>query len=431
MRKNGTKTHRKLIAFVLTTTMVLSVTACNPVQKIECTNMYSTNLMEGYTKQEIEPVLTEFNDEKEMDFAVRLFKQSIAEGENSLVSPLSVFIALAMTANGAKGDTLTQMTDVFGFSVDTLNREFGSYIANLSNGKDKCVDIANAIWFTDAEHFKVNPEFLQMNANYYEAGIYVAPFDETATVEDINYWVKNKTHDMIPKVLDRIDPSAVMYLVNAVCFDAEWREKYTESAIRDDVFTAEDGSSHKAQFMYSEESVYLEDELATGFMKYYKEGGYAFVGILPQEGLTVEKYVASLNGKKLYDFVTNKRGETVKAAIPKFEYDYDIELTEVLKVMGMPDAFNPSKADFTGLGSSTKGNICINSVLHKTFISVDENGTKAAGVTVVAPGAESEPSEPKVVYLDRPFVYMILDTMTCTPLFIGTVVDLEADCGME
>ena len=138
MRKNGTKTYRKLIAFVLMTTMVLSVTACNPVQKIECTNMYSTNLMEGYTKQEIEPVLTEFNDEKEMDFAVRLFKQSIAEGKNSLVSPLSVFIALAMTANGAKGDTLTQMTDVFGFSVDTLNREFGSYIGNLSNGKDKC-----------------------------------------------------------------------------------------------------------------------------------------------------------------------------------------------------------------------------------------------------------------------------------------------------
>lgn len=424
MSEKGTKFYRKMIALALAGAMALSVTGCNAGQKIECSVMYSANLMEGYAKQEIEPVLTEFNDEKEMDFAVRLFQQSMTKGKNSLVSPLSVFIALAMTANGAKGDTLTQMTDVFGFSVDTLNEEFGSYIANLSNGEDKYVDIANAIWFTEAEHFTVNPEFLQMNANYYEAGIYAAPFNE-ATVEDINYWVKRKTNEMIPKVLDNIDPSAVMYLVNAVCFDAEWKEKYTEAAIRDGVFTAEDGSLHKAQFMYSEESVYLENESATGFMKYYKEGGYAFVAILPQKGLTVEEYVASLDGKQLYDFVTNRSGETVQAAIPKFEYDYDIELSEVLKTMGMPDAFDSRKADFTGLGTSTEGNIFINSVLHKTFISVDENGTKATGVTVVAPGAECEPAEPKVVYLDRPFVYMILDTVTCTPLFIGTVMEVE------
>ena len=421
MRGKGAIIHRKVVALVLVGVMALSITGCYVEQKIECSVMRSVNLMEGYAKQQVESICTEFNYEKEMDFAVRLFQQSMGKGRNSLVSPMSVFIALAMTANGAKGDTLTQMTDMFGFSVDTLNREFGAFMDD--HWKDEVVDIANAIWFTEAEHFTVNPEFLQLNANYYDAGIYAAPFDET-TVIDINYWVKRKTNNMIPKLIDEIDPNTMMYLVNAVCFDAEWKEKYTEAAIREGVFATEDGVSNRAEFMYSEESVYLEDDSATGFMKFYMDGGYAFVGILPKEGFTVEEYVASLDGKQLYDFVMNRMGETVRAAIPKFEYSYDIELSEALKAMGMTDAFDVDKADFTGIGTSTEGNIFINSVLHKTFISVDENGTKAAGVTGIgAPGAAA-PTEPKYVYLDRPFVYMILDTITCTPLFIGTVMEL-------
>lgn len=425
--------YRKILALFMTCICALSVTGCFVNQKIECSVMRSVNLMEGYTKQAVSSgglELTEFNHEKTMDFAVRILQNGMKEEENSLLSPVSILAALAMTANGAKGETLEQMEEVFGLSVDGLNREIGAYVANCDNSEDYKVDIANAIWFTEEEHFTVNPVFLQTNANYYQADIYAAPFDES-TVYDINHWVNQKTDGMIPKVLDRIDPSIVMYLINAVYFDAEWKVKYTESAIRDGVFTKEDGTTQKVEFMYSEENVYLEDENATGFMKYYKGGDYAFVAMLPKEGMSIEEYVTSLSGESLYAYVTDTQYDTVNVSIPKFEYEFDVELTSVLREMGMTDAFNEGEADFTGLGTSTMGNVFINSVMHKTFISVDENGTKAAAATIVAPGCESEPAEPKVVHLDRPFVYMIYEVGSCKPLFIGTVMDLDADCGME
>ena len=429
MREKRNKKHYKIIAFFMACVCVLSVAGCHVNKKIDCVALRSVNLMEGYTKQAVsseDNELTEFNHEKTMDFAVRILQNGMKKEKNSLLSPISILAALSMTANGAKGETLEQMEEMFGLSVDSLNKELSAYMEICDRSDDYKVDIANAIWFTEAEHFTVNPAFLQTNANYYNADIYAAPFDDS-TVADINRWVNWKTDGMIPEAINSIDPSIVMYLINAVCFDAQWKEKYTKSAIREGVFTKEDGTTQQVEFMYSEEYVYLEDENATGFMKYYKGGDYAFVAMLPREGMALEEYIASLSGENLLAYVTDISYDTVNVSIPKFEYEYQVDLTGILSEMGMTDAFDADKADFTGLGTSTIGNIFINSVMHKTFISVDENGTKAAAVTTVAPGCESEPAEPKVVHLDRPFVYMIYETSTCKPLFIGTVVDLEVE----
>ena len=216
-----------------------------------------------------------------------------------------------------------------------------------------------------------------------------------------------------------------MCLVNALAFEAEWSQPYEEMQVRDGVFTREDGTEQTAEFMYSDEGHYLADDMATGFMKYYKGYKYAFAALLPNEGVSVEEYIASLDGESLHTMLANPQFDTVFAAVPKFEVEYGTELSEVLSGMGMNDAFDPECADFSGIGTSARGNLYISQVIHKTFISVAEKGTKAGAATATMMEAGGAPSEPKEVYLDRPFVYMLVDCENGTPLFVGTMMDLN------
>ena len=359
------------------------------------------------------------------DFALRLFRESETSGENTLISPLSVLCALAMTANGAQEETLSQMEAVLGMSVEELNLYLYSYMKNLPQGNKYKLSLANSIWFTDDERFKVNQEFLQTNADYYGADIYKAPFNDQ-TLKDINNWVKQNTDDMIPEILDKISQDAVMYLVNALAYEAEWGTPYEEQQVREGEFTKEDGTKQSAEFMYGSEHIYLEDENATGFMKYYKGGKYAFAAMLPREGVSVSDYISSLSGEELNALLNSPKHTTVITSLPKFETEYAVEMAELLKSMGMIDAFDQSKADFEGLGTSGAGNIYISRVIHKTFISVAEMGTKAGAATVVemADGG-AMPDEIKEVYLNRPFVYMLIDCENDIPFFIGTMMDVE------
>ncbi|MBR3715173.1 MAG: serpin family protein [Clostridia bacterium] len=409
---------KKLIALILLLTMAANVVSCSM-------QVRAKNLMDGITPNEIAAAesLSEQNPAV-TDFAVRLFKASEESGKNTLISPLSVLCALAMTANGAKEETLAQMESVLGMTKDELNIYLYSYMKKLPNGEKYKLSLANSIWFTDDERFKVNRDFLQTNADYYGADIYKSPFDEK-TLKEINNWVKEKTDDMIPEILDEINSEAVMYLVNALAFEAEWAEIYEEGTIRDGKFIKEDNTEQDVEFMYSTEHRYLEDDNASGFMKYYKGGKYAFVALLPNEGVSVSEYISSLDGKSLSEMLANAQIATVRTCIPKFETEYDVDMAEILAKMGMTDAFDMYAADFTGLGTSTAGNIFISRVLHKTFMSVGERGTKAGAATVVEmkDGCAEIPTEIKTVYLNRPFVYMLVDCENNIPFFIGTMMD--------
>ena len=364
------------------------------------------------------------------DFGVRLFKTSIEEGENTLISPLSVLYALAMTTNGAEGETLSQMEQVLGMDVDNMNSYMLAYLDLLPETKDYKMSLANSIWFKDDPDFIVEQSFLQTNADYYGAGAYKAAFDE-GTRNDINNWVKEHTDGMIPEIIDEIPDEAIMYLVNALSFDAKWADEYEEHQIREGRFTMEDGTRQDVDMMHSQEDTYLEDDMATGFIKYYKDRKYAFVAMLPNEGVSVSQYVDSLTGEHLRELLNNPQDVTVFASIPKFETEYDIEMSEVLQEMGMTDAFDWQVADFSRLGTyNVDGmNICINRVLHKTFISVSEQGTRAGAATAVEMVAEgaAEIIEYKEVVLDRPFVYMLIDCETNLPFFIGTMMNVNGD----
>ena len=356
------------------------------------------------------------------DFALRLYRESY-DGNNTLLSPLSVFVALAMTANGANGNTKTQMESVLGMTVPDLNAFCALYLNSLTGNDDVKLALANSIWLRDVENFAVKEAFLQTNADVYGAGAYRAPFDGS-TVRDVNRWVKEKTDGMIEKIVDRFDPDDVILLVNALAFDAKWDQPYTKNTQRSSgVFHLEDGTEIKATFLSDAEHLYLSDgDRAVGFVKPYVGGRYAFAALLPNEGIPVGEYLATLNGETLAAILKNAQNVRVDTKLPKFETAYETVLNNVLSGMGMPDAFDPAAADFSGITESFDA-LYIGEVLHKTYIEVGEKGTRAASVTSTRGKGASAPGEIPPVVLDRPFVYLIYDVETCVPLFIGVLND--------
>ncbi len=420
------KKHNKLVAAALILLSMLSIfnlTGCG-------IKISAQDLTEGYEPESVnkrEPDKA-FID-SQTDFSVNLFKVTANnEGENILISPLSVGLALAMTANGADNQTLSEMEALLcdGFGIQSLNEYFSSYVNSQDSGEKYKVSIANSIWFRDDENrLSVEKDFLQTNANYYSAQIYKSPFDKK-TVRDINNWVKLHTDKTIDKIVDEINPNTVMYLINALAFDAEWEHVYEKSDITNGTFTSYGGEKQDTEMMTSEERLYLCDENSTGFIKNYSGGKYSFAALLPNEGIDIYEYIQGLTGERLQNTLDGAQSSAVKATMPKFSYEYESSLNDPLKKLGMNSAFDESKADFSKMGKSSNGNLYISEVKHKTFICVDERGTKAGAVTSVTMNEEgADPMSMYSVKLDRPFVYMIIDNDTNLPLFIGAVTDIN------
>lgn len=409
---------RTAISVFLLIAMVVSMTGC-------ATGVKADDLTEGVQKRATSAYVDRGSFATGMsDFAVRLAKtcNESDAGHNVLVSPLSVIMALSMTVNGAEGETLEEMEKTLGFSKDELNAYACAYMQMLKElpGDAGSLDIANSIWFPNDSRIELNKDFLQTNADHYDASLYSAPFDDT-TVSSVNNWISEKTHGMIPQIIDSIPNRAVMLLVNALAFDAEWTEPYKSTSVHDGDFWVTEKKRRFVPFMYGNEDVYLSDDYAQGFIKYYKGLKFAFVAMLPDEGVDINLYLNSLDGESLQELFANASSEKVITSIPKYELEYNVSLEEVLQKMGMQRAFDKDTAQFGNLGKSAY-NIYIDSVLHKTYISVDENGTRAGAVAAVmmASAAKERPKE-KIVYLNRPFIYMLVDNETKTPFFIGVL----------
>ncbi|MDR0889921.1 MAG: serpin family protein [Oscillospiraceae bacterium] len=353
--------------------------------------------------------------EASAQFAVKLLQNAYTDGENIMLSPLSVLTALAMTANGADGQTLAQMEAVFGLPMQELN----AYLTTASKtaGDELCA--ANSIWIRDG--FPVQPDFLQTNANYFGAGVYSAPFNEE-TIAAINAWVSENTKGRIDKILDSFAPNAAMCLLNALSFDATWQTPYTLEQITDGTFHAPDGAQ-AAQMMHSDDGLYLEDESAIGFMKQYEGGKYSFVALLPNEDISMQDYIASLRGEDLLALIASAQHATMTTQMPKFTTDSDLALKDVLVAMGIKDAFSDADADFSRMNKA----LYIDNVIHKTWFALDEVGTKAGAATAVimyGRGMIIE-EEWKEIILDRPFVCAVLDNQSNTFVFLGVVNSVE------
>lgn len=389
------------------------------------------------------PIANALTDQTTMhalfDFTSRLLQGTYPTNQqaNVLVSPLSALFALALAETGATGDTLSQLETATGMDIDSLATYLGAYARRISgedlydtqqNGGALALKCANSIWLRASDDLSVSDDYLATCKGNLYAQAFSAPFDST-TADDINSWVSSKTDGMIDQLVERITEDEQLFLINALAFDDVWQEPYEEGDVQGDTFTTEEGDEQSVRMMHSHETAYLENNLAEGFLKPYKDYNFAFVALLPKQDVQLADLVASLDGTSLHEVIANPISNIkASAGLPKFSLDYQTTLNDQLVAMGVRDAFDPKLADFSRLATLKDGNLAISTVLQKTFIDVNETGTKAAAVTSIGMACSTAtPDEPEVreVILDRPFVYFIIDNMTLTPLFAGVLTHME------
>lgn len=375
------------------------------------------------------PILAEDMNEAYVDFSIELFKRSLAEGENSMISPASVEFALVMALNGADNETLTEMLTILcpGATQEEINAFVQDLDDMLTYSEGTAFNIANSVWCNESVLGDcLNESFADALKEDMNAEAYMLPFNDKA-VKEINNWVDDNTNGMITELLDEIPPEAAMYLINAIAFEGEWEEAYEDYQIKEDgIFNNAAGEEEQARMLKETGTHYLENEDAVGFMKYYDGRDYAFLAMLPKEEGAIEDFVNEMTAEDYMTFYKSHTTEyDVITELPCFTYSYDVTMNDALIDMGMPTPFSEGRADFSLMVTDPEVELYINRVMHKTYIELDENGTKAAAVTAVEMNCEScaEPElrEVKEVILDRPFVYAIVDVETGLPVFIGTV----------
>ena len=428
------------------------------------------------SREEMEADLTDEGAKNYCNFAVSLLKHAIQTGaadqdeqygnesyageaersasrSNALISPLSVIYAMAMVSNGADGMTRCQLLealmsgeytgsitcgtsstgegDIYDEMQGNLNKYLRAYLnatrvydeeSGRESKKKSGLNIANSIWIKEDPALEVKPQFLETNGEYFNAGVREIEFNEAARVA-INSWIEEHTGGTIKDMLKQVPEDAIMYLVNALAFDGSWWEPYDSWSVRDATFYGEAGEQ-ECELMYGTDYYYLEDDKATGFIKEYTDGNYAFAALLPNQGVDLDSYIDELTGEKVYELLSNPKECDVHTALPKFESDSKMSLVKTFVDMGVRAPFESSEADFTQLGVYAGGeqNIYIGNIFHNTYIKVDELGTKAGAATIVEMTAEGAMEvEVKEVRLDRPFVYMLIDRNENVPIFIGVL----------
>ncbi len=342
------------------------------------------------------------------------------ENKNFLMSPLSLIEVLGMVSEGAGGETRQQMEALFGYSTNALSQYMRYLENNLPSAADSKLEIANSIWIRDAESLEVKEDFLQRIKGYYDAAVFRAAFD-SSTVNDINQWCDDNTDGMIDEILEQIEPLQMMFLINAICFDAKWAEPYEKSDVFEHEFYLEDGGTAEVSYMRSEEYGYLTDSSTTGFIRPYKEG-YSFVALLPSEGIAMADYLNSFDGTKLEHLLLDKKDEPVSCTLPKFSGETSMDLMDMLADCGITDLFDAGKADLTPMAQLNGESLYVSQIIQKTFIEVDEQGTRAAAVTMAATEDAGMVSA-NVVNLNRPFVYAIVEDSSQLPVFLGVVMN--------
>lgn len=434
---------KRFLALAVCMCLIVSLTACgheNASEISELSAEISQEEKEQDDKEAEEAVknLEKMQDtsDKVKDVSMELFKESVSEGKNSMISPVSILMAMAMAENGAAAGSRTQIEEAFGCTTEELSGWLRNWMTSLKTGKNTRMNVANSFWFRDTEGLKVKENYIKTIRDCLDAQAYKAPFDN-GTRDEINNWCDENTYGMIKKVIEKISPEDMAIIVNATAFEGAWLVPYEEYQVEEDeTFYQEDGSEEKADMLYSEEGFYIEgkirDNNVTGVKKSYKDG-YSFVALLPEEGVTVAECVKGLDGSTFASLLDNGRYEKVKTAIPEFTSEYTVNnLINTFEKMGIKDIFSPDMADLSDMataaapGSDAAYNLYISKILHKTFIEVNRKGTRAAAVTEMVAGCTSMPRQEKIhsVRLDRPFIYAIIDDVTETPIFVGTVMSV-------
>ena len=406
-----------LLAIVTTSAIACSANSQNSTQPIKQAPRIAQEV------RPVNPKIVEANTK----FGFKLFSEILKKDakENVFISPSSLAIALSMAYNGANGETRKAMSNALefqGMTLEEINQAHQNLKAVLEKADPKVqLSIANSLWARKEISF--NPNFLQNNEKFYDATVKSLDFNQPAAAKEINGWVKQSTGGKITKIVDRINPNDVMFLINAIYFKGKWTHEFDKSNTENRYFSLASGAKKQLPMMSRQGNYrYYETSQFQAISLPYSDERLSLYVFLPKSNLVeFQKTLTAQNWRTWMKQFSSRQGQI---QLPRFKMDYDVELKTALSAIGMGIAFDDA-ADFSGLSkAATK----IDQVKHKTFVEVNEEGTEAAAVTsiaIVVTSARLE-EEPFKMLVDRPFFCAIRDNQTGEILFMGSIVNPES-----
>ena len=357
-------------------------------------------------------------------FGFELFREINKEdpGKSVFISSLSVSLSLGMAMNGAMGETLDSMLATLRFPGLTLAQADSSYrsLIRLITTLDPAVasNVANSIWYRQG--LPVAGSFIDRGRTYFNAEVAALDFAAPGAPDIINAWVSRSTNGTIPAIIDSIDPFTVMYLINAIYFKGAWTTQFDPRRTRSAPFYLADGSTTTCSMMALTDDFQFaatEDFLAVDLP--YGNGYFSMTIMLPRPGMSIDSLVARFTQEHWKGWLAAMSETEVAVMLPRFKLEYELELTRVLTALGMGIAFEPGRADFSGMIDPSSGfpdALYISEVKHKTFVEVNEEGTEASAATSTGMSGTAAPPS---ITVDRPFLFFIREHHSGAILFAG------------
>ena len=358
-------------------------------------------------------------------FGFNFFKtvlQQDTSASNKLISPLSIYLALSMVYNGADNatkDSIANTLQLSGISIDELNNASHKLTRQLA-GEDRQVQlsIANSIWYN--KNVQPVPSFPASVSNFYDASVKPLDFSSPTSVAEINNWVNKNTGNKIPKVIDKINPGDLMYLINAIYFNGAWQHAFKKDATANDIFNLQNGSTVSVPFMNQQfiTNTFSDNSFSMIELPYGKGKNYSMYILLPVNAQqTISSFASSMNETLLKNAIGKMDSSRIRLSLPSWEAAYSIDnMKPELSSLGMGIAFS-NNADFSKMYSNGKVNIT--KAVHKTYIKVNEQGTIAAATTSI--GMHAMAVFIPLIKINRPFMYAIIEKKSGAVLFLGTV----------
>ena len=363
------------------------------------------------------------------DFSALLTAETMKqEEENPVFSPISAYLALAMAADGAAGETLAQFDTLLGASGTELDALCAGLMQSLTGTEGSTqLSIANSVWIDSCEDLVVEEGWLSRVKAAMDAEVFSADLSEKEALDAVNAWVEEHTQGLIPNLrTEPYDENMMLVLLNALYFKAQWENPFCANNTGEDAFTPADGETVQVAFMRDwgcyRDSIDLEG--VRGTILPYDDGKTAFVALLPEAGMDVRAFAATLDAQQLKAYFDAAMPQTyMDLFLPKIMVQATFPMKDALTAMGLTDAFDMEKADLSAMGHVEGAPLYIGSVLQKAKLIVDEAGTEGAAVTEVAiPSGAAEPAEsPVTLRFDRPFAYAVVDLASGVPLFLGVM----------
>lgn len=360
-------------------------------------------------------------------FSYDIFRRTVGRdnSENIFISPLSISMALGMTLNGAAGDTRSAMKEAMylqGMDLPAINESYASLIELLSSADPNVkMKLANSIW--NRKGFLVSNDFIEKCEASFGARVDSLDFSEPAAVNTINQWVSDNTEGLIDTIIEgNISSETIMYLINAIYFKGDWQYQFDSDETSKKDFITSDDNLVQIDMMNQTNNLaaYVSDEVKMLDLP-YGDSLFTMTLMMPGSHQTpVEEFVQNkLTADNMDEWISQLTEDTTNISVPKFNLEYEVMLNDILKTMGMEEAFDSSVANFTNINPDVP--LFISQVKHKSFVEVNEEGTEAAAVTSVSMGVTSTDPQIRTLSFDRPFLFLIRERTSGTVLFMGKV----------